>query len=114
MGGKPDKAKRFLQGAALLFYITQRFPETGFLTMHWAFMRAIFALMVFTRILHRPEGTLSSPFLFGFFSALWTVGFLALVYGCKQFEIVSAFWTAVLIKRHCMFPPDKDVRYYNP
>ena len=103
-----------MQGAALLFYITQLFPVTAILTMHRAFMRAIFALMVFARILHRPEGTLPSPFLFGFFSALWAVGFISLFNGCKQFEIVSAFWTAILIKRHCILPPDKYIRYYNP
>ena len=75
--------------------------------MHRALMRAIFALLVFTCILHRPERTFSSPFLFGFFSALWAAGFIALVNGCKHFEIVSAFWTAILIKRHCIFLPDK-------
>jgi hypothetical protein len=75
--------------------------------MHRALMRAIFALLAFSRILHRPEGAFPSPCLFGFFSALWAAGFITLVNGGKQFEIVSAFWTAVLIKRHCIFPPDK-------
>ena len=83
--------------------------------MHRALVRAIFAFMTFTRILHRPERTFPSPFLFGIFSALWTADFIALVDGRKQFEIISAFCTAILIEWHKMFPPAKinDIITYN-
>jgi hypothetical protein len=93
-----------------LMVATELEPVTSLgahLSAHRALMRAIFALLAFSRILHRPEGAFPSPCLFGFFSALWAAGFIAFVYSCDQFEIVPAFWTPILIKRHCIFPPDK-------
>jgi hypothetical protein len=79
------------------------------LSVHWAVMRAIFALIGFFWIFQWPERSFPHPSTLGFFSALWAAGFIALVNGCKQLEFVSAFCTTILIKRHCIFPPDKNI-----
>jgi hypothetical protein len=95
-----------------LMVATELEPVTSLgahLSAHRALMRAIFALIGFFCIFHWPERSFPHPSTLGFFSALWTAGFIALVNGRKQFEFVSACCATILIKRHWIFPPDEKI-----